>query len=99
MTIHIGLPSFDIATILGLAVLLGAIGRGLQVYQDWIARGVGDFSYRYVLMIILSNLGIAYVARELQAPLAFLVCVVAAGVHGWILAVKLQSYLKNKFRI
>ena len=61
MTIHIGLPGFDLATIMALAVMLGAIGRGLQVRQGWVERGVGDFSYRYVSLIILSNLLLATV--------------------------------------
>lgn len=99
MTFTIGLPAFDLATVLGLAVLLGAIGRGLQVRQDWIERGVGDFSYRYVVLIMASNLGIAYVARELLAPLAFAVCLISVALHGWIVALKLQSYLKNRLRI
>jgi hypothetical protein len=99
MTINIGLPAFDVATIMGLAVFLGAFGRFLQVRADWTRYGVGDFSYRYLTLVMLSNLGLAWVARELLAPIAFAVCLLAVGLHAFIACAKIQSYIKNRFRI
>lgn len=87
-----------LSLLLTLAVVLGALGRALQIRRDWIRHGVGGFLYRYLLLVALSNLLLAEVAREMGAPVAGYASLVAALVPTWIAWLKLHALLHGLVR-